>query len=62
MYIKKLLGAALLCFVFCFNVIKIVTVSKELFFYKIFALTCLMMAQIQAKTCSTHENAQSESH
>jgi len=39
-----------------------VTVNKELFVYEIFVLTCLMMDQVQAETCSTHVKAQFESH
>jgi hypothetical protein len=63
MYIKN--GYVLyfiLCFILCFNVMKIVTVNKELFLYKIYVLTYLMMAQVQAETCSTHVKAQFESH
>jgi len=38
------------------------TVNKELFLCKIFVLTRLTMAQVQAETCSTHIKAQFESH
>jgi len=57
-----MLTTILLYFIFCFKVIKIVTVKKELFLCKKFVLTCLTMAQVQAKTYSTHVKAQFESH
>jgi hypothetical protein len=47
-------------FMYCCNVIKMVTVNKEFLLYKIFVLTCLLMAQVQAETCSIHVKAQLE--
>jgi len=60
------LGLIILHFIFhilSFKVIKIVTVNKGpfrfyyFFLYKIFVLPCLMMASVQAETCSTHVQA-----
>ena len=66
-YLRTITNIFFIFYVLCFNIIKIVIVYKEnlrlylFILWKIFKLTWLTMAQLQAETCSTHVKAQFES-